>query len=387
MKWIKKLFIGIALLLFILVVAAYATGNDHLLFGIPKTYLKGKTGPDIDDYEDFYHETIEVANKHEWPLDDNYNKATMSEKTTKMMETNESVAFLVIQKGKILFEKYWEGYSDESKSNSFSMAKSIVGMTIGIAINEGKINSVDDKISKYIKEFKGGPNENVTIKQALQMRSNIAFDERYKDPFGFMAKAYYGDELIKKTLAYEVEGTPGTKWEYLGGNTLLLAIVLERATGRSIHEYVQENLWKPMGAEQEAFWSTDEEGGFEKAYCCFYSNVRDFARFGQLFLKQGNWNGKQLIPSDWVDASITPAVLENDEKTVINHYGYQWWLGTHQGMDFAAMRGILGQYVIIVPDKELVISRLGHKRSGNRRDHTPVEVYTYIDEALEMIDQ
>lgn len=382
MKVLKRIIIAFLAIVLLAVIGAYVTGNDHLISGIPKTYLKGKTGPDIDDFSDFHNETIVPGAVHPWKTADNYNLSELPEKALLAHSQLESVAFLVLKEGEIIFEKYWEDYSEDSFSNSFSMAKSIVGMTIGIAINEGKIKSVDQNISDFIPQFKNGPNSTVTIEQLLQMKSNIAFDEKYKDPFGFMAKAYYGDDLINKTLSYAVEGTPGTKWQYLGGNTLLLAIILERATGQSIHEYVQEKLWKPMGAKNKALWSTDEKGGFEKAYCCFYSNARDFARFGQMYLCQGNFNGKQIIPSNWVDATLTPVVLDNTEKTKISHYGYQWWLGTHNGMDFSAMRGILGQYVIIVPDKEMVIVRLGHKRSNKKLRHTPIEVYDYIDEAI-----
>ena len=384
MKFIKKFLLALIIVLLLATLGLYLTGNDHLLSGIPKTYLKGRTGPDIDDYVDFYNVEVEAGVVDEWPESKSYNQGKLSTEGLALHEENGSVAYLVIKNGEIVFEKYWENYNEGSLSNSFSVAKSIVGMAVGIAINEGKIVSTQQKASDFITEFKGGPNEDVTIEQLLQMRSNINFDESYGNPFGFMAKAYYGKDLIEKTLAYEVEGTPGTKWEYLGGNTLLLAILVERATGESLHQYVEDKLWKPMGAKSTALWSTDEEGGFEKAYCCFYTDARDFSRFGQLFLNEGEWNGKQLIPEEWVDETITPAVLEDGKGTVIDYYGYQMWLGKYKGLKFAMLRGILGQYIIFIPEKQMVVTRLGHRRSKDIKNNLPVDVYIYIDDALNL---
>ncbi len=382
MKFIKKLFLGLIALLLIGAIGLYITGNYHLLSGIPKTYLKGKTGPDIDDYGDFHNLEIKAGAVDEWPMSDSYNSGQISAEGLALHKENSSVAYLVIKNGEIVFEKYWEDYDENSKSNSFSVAKSIVAMTIGIAIEEGKISSIKQKASDFIEEFKGGPNEGVTIEQLLQMKSNIAFDESYGNPFGFMAKAYYGDDLIEKTLAFEVEGTPGTKWQYLGGNTLLLAIILERATGESIHQYVEDKLWKPMGAKNTALWSTDEEGGFEKAYCCFYTDARDFSRFGELVLHKGNWKGNQLIPSKWLEETVTPVVLDDPTHTLIDHYGYQMWLGEYKGLKFSMFRGILGQYIITIPEKSMVVTRLGHKRSKAIKNNLPVDVYVYIEDAL-----
>lgn len=381
---LKKILIAILAILAIAVIWAYASGNDHLISAMPKTYLVGKTGPTIDDLEKFEYETLPAGEAQPWPMYEDYNKQTLSTAARDYFENIETAAYLVLKDGKLVYEEYWDDYSKDSHTNSFSMAKSIVSMAVGVAYDEGFIKNLDDKASDYINEFKNGPNQDVTIRQLLQMRSNINFDEHYKNPLGFMAKAYYGDDLINKTLEYEVKGTPGSEWAYLGGNTLLLAIIVERTTGKSIHEYVDEKLWQPMGAEHQAYWSLDEADGFEKAYCCFYSNARDFARFGQLFLCNGNWKGKQLISSQYIDESLSPFTLDDAAKTPINYYGYQWWLGQYRDRNLWMMRGIQGQYVIIVPEEELVVVRLGNKRPNERKNHIPLDVYEYIDEALKI---
>jgi CubicO group peptidase (beta-lactamase class C family) len=151
-----------------------------------------------------------------------------------------------------------------------------------------------------------------------------------------------------------------------------------------IAEYASEKLWKPMGAEQAAQWSLDHENGDEKAYCCFYSNARDFARFGKLYLNNGNWNGVQLVPDQYVKDSVTPAPLLEESGKPNRCYGYSWWLlPGYKGHDIFYARGILGQYVIVIPDKKIIIVRLGHKRGERLPDNHVDDVYAYIDGILE----
>ena len=185
-------------------------------------------------------------------------------------------------------------------------------------------------------------------------------------------------------MSYKPTSEPGKKFEYLSGNTELLAFVLEKATGKKLSDYASEKLWKPMGASSNALWSLDHENGTEKAYCCINTNARDFARFGKLYLDSGRWNGKQLVNEQYVLNSIVPADLTNKEGNKIDHYGYSWWLINYKGHQIFYARGILGQYVISIPDKNLVIVRLGHKRSKEKMGEHPKDVYLYIDAALNM---
>ncbi|HEY4797843.1 MAG TPA: serine hydrolase, partial [Bacteroidia bacterium] len=197
---------------------------------------------------------------------------------------------------------------------------------------------------------------------------------------------YYGNDLRKLIFKYDATGEPGKYFEYLSGNTQLLGFVLRKATGMSVSEYASEKLWRPIEAEHDAYWSLDKEGGDEKAYCCFNSNARDFARIGKLYLDSGRWSGKQVVPEKYVLESIKPApTLEKDGGEKNNRYGYSWWLlPNYKGHNIFYARGILGQYIVIVPDLKMIIVRLGKRRELTSVNGHPADFYWYVDAALEM---
>ena len=151
--------------------------------------------------------------------------------------------------------------------------------------------------------------------------------------------------------------------------------------------YASQKLWKPIGARNDALWSIDQEKGVEKAYCCFNSNARDFARFGKLFLHGGMWDGKQVVPESYIDMLDEPAkhLLDNDEN-VVDYYSWQWWLMDYQDHKVVYMRGVNGQYVFVIPDLDLVIVRLGHKRSKERNGVNPIDIYSYLEAGLELAE-
>jgi CubicO group peptidase (beta-lactamase class C family) len=172
---------------------------------------------------------------------------------------------------------------------------------------------------------------------------------------------------------------------YLSGNTQLLGFVLRKATGKTLSDYASEKLWKPLGAAHQAWWSLDHKNGDEKAFCCFNSNARDFARFGKLYLDSGRWNGKQIVPQDYVLASTHPAGLKNDDGKNNDTYGYMWWLiPNYKGHYVFYMRGILGQYMLVIPDQKMIVVRLGKKRLPNDSNDLPHDVTYYLDAALAM---
>jgi CubicO group peptidase (beta-lactamase class C family) len=304
----------------------------------------------------------------------------------------ETVAFVVVKNDSLLHEQYWDGYGPDSRSNSFSMAKTFVSILIGAAIDEGKIKSIDQPVSDFLPEFKEGDNSKVTIKHLLTMSSGINFDEDYISPFAYPAQAYYGDDLKKLTYGYKVTEESGKFFKYLSGNSELLAFILMKATGKTLSEYMSEKIWIPLGAKNDALWSLDSKDGMEKAYCCFNSNALDFARLGKLYLDSGKWNGRQIINSDYVARSIVPAELNYPEGNKIDNYGYAWWLipdyqpagQAGKGHYIFYARGILGQYIICIPDQNLVIVRLGSKREKPKGNEHPPDMSYYIDAALEM---
>ena len=228
----------------------------------------------------------------------------------------------------------------------------------------------------------------MTIEHLLTMSSGIDFDEHYLNPFAFPARANYGDNLELLLTNYHVVNEPGVTYEYQSGNTQILAMLVSGVMRRSLAEVAETHVWSKIGAENDALWSLDRDGGVEKAFCCVNATARDFARIGKLYLQKGQWNGEQIVDSAFVEASISSADIINKDGTPCTTYGYQWWLGEHQGMDFFFMRGIKGQYVLVVPEKELIVVRLGRKRDFGSRDKPhPDDVYRYLDMGLRMISE
>lgn len=280
------------------------------------------------------------------------------------LEDHKTTAFLVIRHDTILYERYFKGYDAAQVHPSFSMAKSVVSMLIGTAIADGLIRDVQQPITDFIPELKANGFETVTIEHVLQMTSGIDFKESYVNPFGTVAKFYYGRQLTKYTLKLRLKRPPGRKWEYVSGDTQLLGLVLERALRakgdqRSVTQYLSDRLWTPLGMEHASTWSIDHKGdGIEKAFCCINAPARDFAKLGSLYLHNGEWRGQQLIPSDWVRTSTSP----NTSNGGVNFYRYQWWFSGQP--DTFHAEGILGQFIHVDTANDLVIIRLGGAYAG-----------------------
>jgi CubicO group peptidase (beta-lactamase class C family) len=273
------------------------------------------------------------------------------------LKKQKTVAFLVIRNDSLLYERYFSNYDEEAIVASFSMAKSVLSILIGIAIDEGFIESVDEPVTKYIPELKANGFDKVTIKHLLQMTSGLDYNEGYFNPFGDVATYYYGTKLRKEIPKMKLKHKPGEKFEYQSGNTQILGLVLERALkDQTISAYLEEKLWIPLEMEYDASWSIDnKKNGLEKTFCCLNARVKDFAKIGRLYLNKGNWNGKQIVSEEWVATSTKVDRSEGSER----FYQYQWWLPSENG-DYMA-RGILGQYIYVYPEKDLIIVRLGKK--------------------------
>ncbi|TXB67244.1 serine hydrolase [Vicingus serpentipes] len=381
MKRLKKILLSIILVIALASILAVITGNSHLFKAVSTTYLVGKTGPSIDEHAIFESRKIETETYQPWLVSKNYNSTT-NDSLHQEIENYKPAAFLVAKNDSIIYEEYWDEYNENSITNSFSMAKSFIGLLVGIALDEGKINSVNDPIGNYLPQYKDNPE--LTIKHLLTMSSGIDFDESYKSPFGHMAKAYYGTDIKKLNENYKVTETPGVTWKYLGGNTIILSFLIEKVAGMSVSEYMSKTIWQRIGAKNEALWSLDKKDGLEKAYCCFYSNARDFARIGKLYLHNGLWNNERIISENYIKNSIAAAYpLKTPEGKPVDFYGYHVWTTYYKNLDISFCRGIQGQYIITIPEKNLVIVRLGHKRSKEFINNIPSDVYTYIDFALE----
>lgn len=346
--------------------------------------------PKIDQYPIFDNRIVKAGNPKPWVHSDKYNKQEIPSHLLPLFEQYGTVAFVVIKDGKLLFESYWDNYSNQSLSNSFSMAKSIVALAIGCAIDDGLISSVDQPVSDFVPDFPGYEGKALTIKHLLTMSAGVDFEEAYTSPFSPTTQLYYGNDLEKVAFGMKEIEKPGVNFVYQSGVTQLLAFVLEKATGEKLADYVSRKLWTPMQAEESALWSLDKIGGMEKAYCCFNSNARDFARFGQLLLNKGCWNDERLISASFLEEATTPdtSLTFAEYNVTNNYYGYQFWHLTFKNMDIPYMRGILGQYVFVIPEENAVIVRLGTKRSETRTDqYYPDDIDVWLEAGLDIIKQ
>lgn len=335
----------------------------------------------IDDNKIFDQRIIHKSTDPQpWPLANNYNKTDLSKTLKTYHETEKSIAFVVLKNDSLVHEEYWSGYGENSLSNSFSMGKSVTSVLVGIAIKEGKIKSVEQPIGDFLEDFSQGKFKEIKIKHLLTMSSGLNWDESYANPLSMTTEAYYGSDLWRLMLKLRVISKPGKEFKYLSGDTQLLSFLLKKATGKSLSAYAQEKLWQPLGAVNNAEWSLDAEKGNEKAYCCLYSNVKDFARIGSLYLHNGNWKGKQILDSNYVKASTNPANLIDSETGKPNDfYGFQWWIvPNYKGEKVFYARGILGQMIIVIPSKNIVIVRLGNQK--------PIKENNHYKGVFEMID-
>ncbi len=345
-------------------------------------------GPEIDDYKIFYNRVIEAGKYDPWRKYKKYNDFVIPKERREIIESYNPIAALVIQNEEIKYEEYWEGYTQDSVSNSFSAAKSIVALLIGIALDEGKITNLDQKVGDFVKAYKQGERSKLTIRQVLTMSSGLNWKETYVTPFSTTAKAYYGTNLNSLIESLDVIEQPGVEFEYLSGNTQLLAMIVQSATGKCISDYTSEKIWKHIGAKHDAIWNLDRKNGMEKAYCCFNTNVHDFARFGQLILNKGMWNGDRIISEEYINEATSPKKYLADKLTgdTVDFYGFQWWIINYNGMEIPYMRGILGQYVFVIPEKNAVVVRLGHTRSKEIINHHPKDVYDYLEDAFLILE-
>jgi len=291
-------------------------------------------------------------------------------------------AFIVIQDDHILYEKYFNGVQRDSIVTSFSVAKSFTSALIGAAIDDEYIRGVDDPIIRYLPELADRDPRfgAITIRDLLMMSSGI----RYSDGVPLLSddgtKTYLFPDLRQLALdRSRIAETPGEHFLYNNYHPLLLGMILERATGVTVTDYLQQRIWGPLGMEFDGSWSLDsEESGFEKMESGINARAIDFAKFGRLFLHKGNWDGAQVIPADWIAESTQedPSV-DRDEyyrdfhlhETLDGYYKYMWWgLPRSEGeYDFSAV-GKYGQYIYVSPAANLIIVRNG-ERYGIETDH------------------
>ncbi|MCW5518202.1 serine hydrolase [Aureitalea sp. L0-47] len=383
MKYLKKFLKVLVVLVVLLVATLYITDTDYLLKAVRTIYLNGHTTAFLDDYNYFDNSTIESGKHDEWPLHKEYNSVEETSELKKVNAELGTIAYMIIKNDSVWYENYYDGYDADSKTNSFSMVKSMVSGMMGKAISQGYIRGLDQPVGDFFPEFSEGIAAKMTVGDLSSMASGTNWDERYYSPFSITTRAYFDDDLNKVILGLKVVEEPGQKFKYASGDTQLLAMVIEKATGMTLSEYLSASFWKPLGAKADAPWQVDsEDNGMVKAYCCVAGNARDFARFGKLYKDHGKWRGKQVLDSAFVDLSVRPRFPESPQ------YGYGWWLyDSPDGKSFFMMRGHLGQYVIVNPEDNVIIVRLGHSKSPDAGVGKFTEdIGIYIEEGYKMLN-
>ena len=375
LKWGLLTIIGLIAIL-------YITDTDYLLKAVRTIYAKGYTTAFLEDYKEFDNVKIENDVPQPWPKHKDYNSVSETERLQKYNEAYGAIAYVIIKNDSIWFENYYDGFDENSKTNSFSMAKSYVSGLMGKAIEEGYIKSLDQPVSDFFPEFSEGLAAKMTVGDLSSMASGTNWDEKYYSPLSITTRAYFDDDLKKVILGLKVIKEPGQAYKYSSGDTQLLAMVIEKATGKKLYDYLTESFWKPLGSENETLWQVDsKEHDLVKAYCCIASNAKDFARFGKLYKDHGKWRGEQLLDSAFVARSITPRFAESPQ------YGYGFWMQKRDGKSFFMMRGHLGQYVIVEPEDNIIIVRLGHQKSPDAANQIfSDDISIYIEEAYKMLN-
>ena len=279
--------------------------------------------------------------------------------TEPFLQDTKTSALLVIQDDVIRYENYFFGGDEATVFSSNSMGKSFVSALMGFAVADGFIDSVNDPLGKYIPEFAGTDLENIPINACLQMASGIDFNED-TDMNSFSMRTLMGTPAMEVIAGYGVQEPPFTYRRYLSINTEILGQVIKNATGKGLGEYMEEKLWTRIGSAHDAYWTLNN--GTELANGGLSISLRDYARFARLYLHEGNWNGEQLLPRDWIRDSLDISAdyskpgANNDGYNAIG-YGYQWWVPEGDQGEFMAI-GVYGQFLYVNPEQNVIIVKV-----------------------------
>ena len=376
-------------LLVLMVLAIQLSGSGYIWRALSSTYLQGHRTANIDDAHNFDQRVIAKGTSSPWPKAANYNQQTLSEAVLKHHLQFGTAAFLVAQHGQLVHEQYFAPYTAQSLTNSFSMAKTITTMQVGLAIQEGLISSFDAPITEQLKEYVNDTRgSKATVAQLSSMKSGHAWDENYYMPLNMTTELYYGKDAQALVLSHGFERDPGTEYEYSSGTTQVLGVFLKRALlakepTLTVSQHLSRSLWAPLGMGSDALYTLDrksEDGGMERTYCCIFATAQDFGRIGQLLLQDGLWNGQQLLDKAFIERMRKPDLQP--------FYGHSLWMDWSYKHPFYLLQGHEGQYVIVVPSHDLVVVRTGQhrdKKTLGPNGQLPLEVYNFVDEAVRLV--
>ena len=385
----KKSIQWMAGLLLVLAFILQLSGHGYIWKALYSTYLQGHRTAHIDDAHNFDQRVIAKGAEQAWPRATNYNQQTLSDPIQHHHQQHETAAFLVAQHGQLVHEQYFAPYTAQSRTNSFSVAKTITTMQVGMAVQQGFISSFDAPITEQIKEYANDPRGNkATLAQLASMKSGHEWDENYYLPLNMTTDLYYGKHAEALVLSHGFEREPGSEYEYSSGTTQVLGVFLKRALQAkeptlTVSQHLSRSLWAPLGMGSDAIYTMDrpsEQGGMERTYCCIFATAQDFGRIGQLLLQDGVWNGQQLLDKAFVERMRQPDLQP--------FYGHSLWMDWNYQHPFYLLQGHEGQYVMVVPSHGLVVVRTGKhrdKKTLGPNGQIPKEVYSYVDEAVRLV--
>ena len=374
-NWFKWA-IGIIIFLIFLV---YTFQVEYIFKGIRTVWFTGNNTAFISDYKYFDNREIIASNPQPWLIHKQYNQIEASEKLKEINQNRKTKSFLVIKNDRIIYEKYYDDYSDSGISNSFSVTKSIVVSMLWKAIMLGHIKGIDQPVSDFFDEYKVGLASKLTVGNLASMSSGMDWSEEYYSPINITAESYFTKDLRAVILNRKIVNEPGKSFKYLSGDTQLLGMVIEKATNSTLSDFLEKHFWNPIGAENNALWQIDsKENGMEKSYCCFSATARDFARFGKLYINKGMWDETKILDSVYVNLSLKPVF----EKTP--YYGYGWWLYEFEGKKVFTMNGHRGQFVISFPDENIIIVRQGEYNNKVEDGNGTSDLQHYISEGYKI---
>lgn len=273
------------------------------------------------------------------------------------MDDNRIGGLIVVQDNAVKLEAYGEGVEQHTLWTSYSVAKSVASMLVGVALKTGDIESMEDELQKYIPELEGYDYGKVTVHQLLTMTSGIDWNEDYEDPHSDVAQMYQKEcvgheaHILTYMKALKQVNTPGEYWNYSTGETDLIGILVQKATGKSLAEYLSEKIWKPFGMQQCGYWLADECSNLNIGGSGLSASLRDYARLGILMLQDGRIGGESIFDEDWLKDAAS--LLYPIDET--GGYGYLWWRNNDGSY---SAQGIFGQMIYIHPEKNLVIAQV-----------------------------
>jgi CubicO group peptidase (beta-lactamase class C family) len=354
-------------LAFVLIILLFSSSCNVLKYNVP----------DITDYRIFKTEKIQkseepfqfvklnntvLPEEFLWTISKKSNKYYDYATPEEFLEAHGTTSFIIIRNDSVIYEKYFNGFNPDDIQTVFSVTKSFAATLAAIAIQEGYIKDINQPVSDFIPEYKQKGRDKMTINHLIQMTSGVA--ERDLRNLAKLLGFYYCDDQTKRCEKLKMRYTPGTRFQYSSMTTQILGICVERATGKRFSEYLQEKIWEPLGMEHDALIALDQKG-VAKQFGGLAANPMDLARFGRLYLNNGNWNGKQIIPESWVRATQTRDTSEGRS----HRYSNGWWLDTYplenqfDKYDYFA-GGFRGQVIYVNPDNNTIIVRTG-KREGS----------------------